>query len=382
MIGFKPLGAGPIGAILATTLTMSAASSSAALGSPQLSYNISAEGVASTSSVGRPTALVRIHPSGIASSATVGQPAVRYNIELPGVGSTSSIGSPAASLVITVGTVSSSSSLGSPSTAYNMSISGTSSQATAGSPTVVPGAVELTPTSSTTTVTFGDLTTRYNATITGVASGATVGSPTVIPGAVTITAPSSITTTLTTGSPSLVYVITGRSVSRSTLIGSPIFTNDATLTFDDALQDIREFAALSETIDPSRVSPFINGAGELVYYGAVLCHGVSETAANRTSYVKPDATNLYDPAGIVAGQTYEGRSVPDGEWGYRYVGGIVQARVLGDASTVAGTVLKPTAGQYYLVRDPSPSTQNAFVLKEDHTSTTEELKLVHVKIGL
>lgn len=250
-----------------------------------------------------------------------------------------------------------------------------------GSPTVTPGpvTVDYTDQAIVSGAALGQPQLTLNIELAGFVS-ASLGEPTVIQGPGLIVAQGFGGATL--GQPQLTMHIELKPTPRTTLLGAPSIVVDATLAFDPDIQSRREFAATAEQQDPSRVSPFVNGAGEILYYGSVICFDVEEAAAQRLTFVKPDSTNLYDCAGIVAGTFIEGHNVPDGGQGYRYIGGLCLARVLGDASCVKGSVLKVVSGQYYLDRDTSPGQMNSFVIKEDHLTATEELKLVHVKLPI
>lgn len=133
--------------------------------------------------------------------------------------------------------------------------------------------------------------------------------------------------------------------------------------------------AISTVEDKSSFIPFANAAGQTLNIGDVVFWKLDPLArkwAELANYY-----NQYDPAGVVAHS-----AVKEGKNGWLAQSGrIMNVKVLGGATVVAGSVLAPVLGQVYLGIGSIGSTAGArfhFRILENHLSATVLLKRVRV----
>jgi hypothetical protein len=133
--------------------------------------------------------------------------------------------------------------------------------------------------------------------------------------------------------------------------------------------------AIASVEDKSTFIPFSNGSGQTLAIGDVVCWKLDPT--QRVWAELANFHNHYDPAGVVVFS-----SVADGENGWlAQTGRVINAKVLGSASLLAGMPLEPTLGQSYLSIASGTLLSSAryhFRILENHTTVATQLKRVRV----
>lgn len=133
--------------------------------------------------------------------------------------------------------------------------------------------------------------------------------------------------------------------------------------------------AIADVEDKNAFIPFANGAGQALNIGDVVCWKVDPVRRRWAELA--NYGNHYDPAGVVVFS-----SVPEGGNGWlAQTGRVINAKVLGSASLVAGTPLEPVLGQSYLGIATGTLLSSAryhFRILENHQTVAVQLKRVRV----
>lgn len=140
-------------------------------------------------------------------------------------------------------------------------------------------------------------------------------------------------------------------------------------------QDFPLPPAIADVEDKNTFIPFANGSGQVLNIGDVVCWKVDPL---RRRWAEPaNYWNHYDPAGVVVFS-----AVPEGGNGWMaQTGRVINAKVLGSASLVAGSPLDPVLGQLYLGVGAGTLLSSAryhFRILENHFTVAVQLKRVRV----
>lgn len=158
------------------------------------------------------------------------------------------------------------------------------------------------------------------------------------------------------------------------LYGLPFSTGQAADS-----QSFLEAAGISDVEDKPTFLPFLNGAGQSLAIGSVVCWK-TDPLRRRVAEVA-NAFNRYSPAGVVVRQ-----AVAKNEFGWLIQQGpVVNALVLGAADLTYGTVLDVVPGQVYLQGTTSVLTAGAryhFRILENHLTSAVQLKRVRVDCSI